>query len=153
MPQTIVWILIAPGFDEETMVSCLCQMRQAGTAVTLAGTPVHRVVGAAGLVVHPDCSLAAWLEQAQGYGRQLVIIPGGPACATRLLSDARVYQGIQNTLSQCGQIAVLAPNMLPVLSGMGVLSAAWHEQFFIQENGDTANFIHYLVHFAADTGQ
>jgi hypothetical protein len=38
-----VIILIAPDFDEEAVVHCLCQMRQRGTAVTLVGTPSNLV--------------------------------------------------------------------------------------------------------------
>ena len=32
--QNQAFILIAPGFDEEAVVHCLCQMRQRGTAVS-----------------------------------------------------------------------------------------------------------------------
>lgn len=142
-----VYILIAPGFDEETVVECLCQIRQAGTAVTLAGTPAHWITGAAGLAVQPDCSLDVWQQAVMGNGRCLVVIPGGQSCATRLLSDARVYQGLQATLGQGGSIAILSRAILPVLSDMGLLGATAVGQFLVPGDEDTAVFIRDLVHF------
>lgn len=52
-----VVILIAPEFDEEAVVHCLCQMRR-GTAVDLVGNPANWVNGASGLAVHLDYPLA-----------------------------------------------------------------------------------------------
>lgn len=93
--QNQVVILIAPGFDEEAVVHCLCQMRQWGTAVTLVGAPSNLVVGASGLAVRPDYSLTQ-LHQAVLTGRDsLLIIPGSSACATTLLSDPRVHRVIK----------------------------------------------------------
>lgn len=142
-----VYILIAPGFDEETVVECLCQIRQAGTAVTLVGTPAHWITGAAGLAVQPDCSLDIWQQAVMGNGRCLVVIPGGQSCATRLLSDARVYQGLQATLAQGGSIAILSRAILPVLSDMGLLGATVIGQILVPEGEDTAVFIRDLVRF------
>jgi len=44
-----VVILIAPEFDEEKVVHCLCQTRQRETAVDLVGIPSNLVNGASGL--------------------------------------------------------------------------------------------------------
>lgn len=147
MAQTSVWILIAPGFDEERVVSCLCQMRRVGTAVTLAGTPAHWITGAAGLAVQPDCTLDTWQEKLLENGRSLIAIPGEQSCATRLLSDARVYQGLRATLSQGGSVAVLSRAILPVLSDIGLWQATAVGQFLAPEGEDTAVFIRDLVRF------
>ncbi|MBE2197124.1 MAG: DJ-1/PfpI family protein [Anaerolinea sp.] len=146
-PANKVYILIAPGFDEEAVVSCLCQMRRVGTAVTLVGTPALWITGATGLAVQPDCSLDAWQQAAMGNGRCLIVIAGGQSCTTRLLSDARVYQGLRATLSQGGSIAILSRAILPVLSDMRLWSATAVGQFLLPENGETAVFIRDLVHF------
>jgi hypothetical protein len=141
------WILIAPGFDEERVVSCLCQMRQVGTAVALAGTPAYWISGATGLAVQPDCNLDTWQETLLENGHSLIVIPGGQSCATRLLSDARVYQGLRATLSQGGSVAILSRAILPVLRDIGLWSATAVGQFWAPEDEDTAVFIRDLVRF------
>jgi putative intracellular protease/amidase len=139
--QGFASILIAPGFDEEAVVPCLCQMRQGGTAVILAGVPAGLVTGVSGLTVRPDCPLA----QLPIHDCRLLVIPGKRDCAAHLLSDPRVHRTIEATLANGGLVAAMSPVVEQVLFGVGLLTETTYDQFLAQGNQKTKRFVQALI--------
>jgi putative intracellular protease/amidase len=140
-----VVLLIAPEFDEETVVHCLCQMRQRGTAVALVGTPSNLVNGASGLAIHPDYPLAQLQQGALTESYSLLIIPGSSACATTLLSDPRVHRAIKKTFAEGGLVATMSSVVPQILANMGLLESADSAHFLIQGTQSTADFVKLLI--------
>jgi putative intracellular protease/amidase len=138
-------ILIAPEFDEEAVVRCLCQMRRRGTAVDLIGTPSNLVNGASGLAVHPDYSLAQLNQGALAGDCSLLIIPGGSACATTLLSDPRVHGAIKKTFAEDGLVAAMSPVVPQILANIGLLESADSSRFLVQGSQSTVDFVKLLI--------
>jgi len=143
--QNRVIILIAPGFDEEAVIHCLCQMRQQGTAVDLVGAPKNCVVGASGLAVRPDHSLAYLQHVTNGGHAGILVIPGGPACAIHLLSDPRVHQAIKRTIASGGIVATMSPVIPRILANTGLLEPAADSRFLIQGSQNRSDFVKSLL--------
>lgn len=140
-----VVILIAPEFDEEAVVHCLCQMRQRGTAVALVGAPTNLVNGASGLAVHPDYPLAQLQQGALADSYSLLIIPGSASCATTLLSDPRVHRAIKKTFAEGGLVAAMSSVVPQILANMGLLESANSSRFLVQGGQSTADFVKMLI--------
>ncbi len=138
-------ILIAPEFDEEAVVHCLCQMRQRGTAVDLVGNPANWVNGASGLAVHPDYPLAQLQQGAMVDSYSLLIIPGSASCATTLLSDPRVHRAIKSTFAGGGLVAAMSPVVPQILANIGLLESANSSHFLVQGTQSTADFVKLLI--------
>jgi hypothetical protein len=142
-------ILIAPEFDEETVVHCLCQMRQQGIAVGLVGVPSNLVVGASGVAVHPDYSLAQFHQTGLMGGDFFLMIPGGPACATTLLSDPRVHRALQVTFDRGGIVATTSPVVPQILANIGLLESATNARLLVQGTQSTFEFVRSLIGYIA----
>jgi putative intracellular protease/amidase len=138
-------ILIAPEFDEETVIHCLCQMRQRGTAVDLVGSPSNLVIGASGLAVHPDYPLAQLHQTMLTGSDRLLLIPGGPACATTLLSDPRVHHAIKRTFTDGGLVAAMSPVVPQILTNIGLLESSTASHFLVQGTQSISDFIRLLI--------
>ncbi|MCS6911131.1 MAG: DJ-1/PfpI family protein, partial [Anaerolineales bacterium] len=52
-PPPVV-ILIAPGYDELAVATCVNELRQAGLAVSLVGTVAGLISSAHGMALRPD---------------------------------------------------------------------------------------------------
>jgi len=140
-----VYILIASGFEEESVAACLSQMRASGVRVRLVGTSAGLISGHRGLTVRPDCSLNQ-LDQLALELPELILLPGNCPCASELAADPRVHQLIDVTLRQSGYLAatrtaesVLA-NVIPPLPAPG---------FMPQGDLDTHEFINQLVNLVS----
>ena len=138
-------ILIAPEFDEEAVVHCLCQMRRRGTAVDLVGNPANLVNGASGLTVHPDYSLAQLNHAMPSDSYSLLIIPGGSSCATTLLSDPRVHRAIKRTFAAGGFVAAMSAVVPKIVANSGLLESANSCRFLVQGTQSTADFVKLLI--------
>ncbi len=139
-----IYILIAPGFDEEFVASFLSQMRAAGLKVRLVGTSAGLISGQRGLTVRPDCSLNQLELQTEAPG--LILLPGNLQAASELAADPRVHQLIRLTLRQSGYVAMTrtAESVLaaqPPFSGVGVVP---------QGDLDSHEFISQLVKGVAE---
>jgi putative intracellular protease/amidase len=139
------YILVAPGFEEEFVVRCLCQMRRYGAAVSLVGVSSQLLTGKAGLTVRPDCSLAQLIQPRQPDDIRLLVIPGEQACATQLLSDPRVHLLVKNIFLANGFVAATLPTVQHTLTSVGLLTAATLSQFLLQGQQETAVFIRSLL--------
>ena len=140
-----VVILVAPGFDEESVIHCLCQMRQRGTAVALVGVPSNLVIGASGLNIHPDFSLTHLNQTTFVDNRFMLIIPGGVACINTLLSDPRVHQIIKQVSEQGGKVATMSPLVPEILMNLGLLNTLITSRLFVQGSIRTSDFVRLLV--------
>ena len=138
-------ILIAPEFDEEAVVHCLCQMRRRGTAVDLVGNPANWVNGASGLTVHPDYPVAQLNQGTLAGDYSLLIIPGGSSCATTLLSDPRVHRAIKRTFAGGGVVAAMSAVVPQILANIGLLESADSSRFLVQGTQSTADFVKSLI--------
>ncbi|MFQ5617264.1 MAG: DJ-1/PfpI family protein, partial [Anaerolineales bacterium] len=110
-----VSILIAPGFDERLVVSCLSQMREAGVEVSLVGLMPGLIKSYRGLKVHSDISID---QLPQVTNPQLILVPGGHQCTSVLMADPRAYRLVETTLAKDGFVAV-APDAQSVLTSIG----------------------------------
>jgi hypothetical protein len=138
-------ILIAPDFDEEAVVHCLCQMRRRGTAVDLIGVPSNLVTGASGLAVHPDHSLAQLHQEMLTGSCSLLIIPGNSSCATTLLADPRVHFAIKETLTGGGFVATMSSVVPSIVANSGLLESADSSLFLVQGALSTPDFVKLLI--------
>lgn len=142
-------ILIAPEFDEEAVIHCLCQMRQRGTAVDLVGVPSNLVTGASGLTVHPDYALAHLHQAMLHANHRSLVIPGGASCATTLLSDPRVHRAIKSTFAGGGFVAAMSPVVPQILTNIGLLDSSTAPQFLLQGRQSKSDFVSLLIGHAA----
>lgn len=140
-----VVILVAPGFDEESVIHCLCQMRQRGTAVALVGVPSNLVTGVSGLVVHPDYSLTQLYQAGSANSHRLLILPGGAACATALLSDPRVHHIIKKTFTDGGLVATTSSIVPQILTNIGIVELTNTHRFLAQGTQNRSDFIGLLI--------
>jgi hypothetical protein len=140
-----VVILIAPEFDEEAVVHCLCQIRWRGTAVALVGAPSNLINGASGLAVHPDFPLAQLQQGALTDSYRLIVIPGSASCATTLLSDLRVHRAIKRTFAGDGLVAAMSPVVPQILANIGLLESANSSRFLVQGTQSTTDFVKLLI--------
>lgn len=138
-PQVI--ILIAPYFDEESVVACLSELRQQGIPVSLMGVTSGLIGSEYGLTLKPDTSL---LVSAKLVSRrkQMLVISGGTECATAILSDPRSHQLIQGILQTDGYVAALSWSDECVLE---MMRPEWLPRFMGHDGGKTAVFVQRLI--------
>lgn len=135
-----IFILLAPGFEESTVVFCLEQMREAGLSVSLVSLSTGLVSGLHGLVLRPDYSLDQLLP---GLSCRLVIVPGSRQCASSLLADPRVHHLLRNTLNGGGFI-VSTTTATPLLKQTEI-STLRPTHFISQEDIEIFELINQLT--------
>ncbi len=134
-PQVI--ILIAPHFDEESVIACLSELRRQGISVSLMGVTSGLIGSENGVTLRPDSSLLAG-EKLVSTRRQLLILSGGADCAAAILTDPRSHQLIQQILDTNGYVAALSwPDEL--------VRPEWESRFIGQGGVETAVFVQQLV--------
>ena len=143
-PQVI--ILIAPYFDEESVVFCLSKLRQQSVSVSLIGVTSGLISGERGVTLRPDSSLldAGKLVAAR---RQVLVIAGGGSCATTVLSDPRSHQLMQGILQTDGYVAALS-------GAEGLVREAvkpvWLSRFVGQGGMETAVFVQQFIDWVSE---
>lgn len=109
MRQSQVFILIAPDFDEQAVVECLCMLRSEGIATSLVSISNRLVTGAHGLTIKPDLLLTQ-LEQKQrttNLRRYTLIISGGQTMSTALQIDPRITYLIEEAFAADGAVVFM----------------------------------------------
>ncbi|HRQ36811.1 MAG TPA: DJ-1/PfpI family protein [Chloroflexota bacterium] len=104
-PQVI--ILIAPHFDEGSVVGCLSELRQQGISVSLMGVTSGLIGSEHGVTLRPDSSLLTG-DRLVSSRKQALVIAGGAACAAAILSDPRSHELIRQILQTDGYVAALS---------------------------------------------
>lgn len=95
--RTQVVLLLADGFDQ-TSVTVLTTLRQAGFLTRLIGLRIRSVCGAYGLVIVPDMSLDQVLAKRTPISA--LILPGGAGHLGRLRADPRVSILLKQCIAQ-----------------------------------------------------
>jgi hypothetical protein len=111
MNQSRAFILIAPDFDEPSVVQCLCTLRSEGIATSVVSISDRLVTGVHGLTIKPDLLLTQ-LEQKQRTivpHRYTLIISGGQTMSTSLQIDPRIQQLIETTFVHGGTVVFMSP--------------------------------------------
>ena len=140
-PTNRIMILLAPGFEETAVVYCLEHMREAGLPISLVGLSAGILKGSHGLAVRPDYSLDQLSPES---GHRGVIVPGGPACVSALLTDPRVHQLFNMTMQYGGFVAVLA-TAVPLFARSFSVTAAASLCFMQQGEMKISEFTDYLI--------
>ncbi len=140
-------VLLAAGFDEETVVTLLCQLRDAGLPVSLISLSAQPLTGTYGVTLCPDEILTDLPKET--YFR-LIVIPGNGRCAQSLLISPRFHRLLQNTLAEDGHVAVL-DTAVPALDAAGIPHyAANPNRYICQQNTPLNDFITRLTYLAED---
>jgi putative intracellular protease/amidase len=136
-----VFVLIAPGFEEDAVAACVRHMREAGLAVSLVSVSAGLVSSLHGLVMRSDLTLD---QLRSAPPPRLVVVPGSVQCALALLVDPRVHRLFQLTVEHGGHVAVLF-NAQSVLVQAGIPGPAAAASFIPQGNWDITQFVGRLV--------
>ncbi|PLY12417.1 MAG: DJ-1 family protein [Sedimenticola sp.] len=109
-------IPIAPGCEELEAVTLIDLLRRAGIEVITAGLQDGPVKASRGVVLLPDTTLDAVLDEAF----DLVVLPGGLPGADHLDNDPRIHQ-ILNRTQQAGRYTAAICAAPKVLAHAGLL--------------------------------
>jgi putative intracellular protease/amidase len=135
-----VAILIAPSFEEGTVVYCLDRLRDAGLSVLLISSSAGLINGLHGLSIRPDLTLDQ-INHTMNF--HLAIVPGSRQCTTSLLADPRVHELFDATW-QNGGCVVAAGTAAPVLAQARV-GAAYPSQYITQGDMSLPMFADHLI--------
>lgn len=151
-----VVILLAHGFCEGTIITCLEHMREAGLAVTVVGLTAGLILGKHGLAVQPDLSLNQLQSQLQrqpspSLPPKLIVLPDGRRSANVLSSDPRLYRLIEATYNQGGYVATMTADS----NLLGEIDRRYrhhnpHPRLLRQGDQHPDAFIQYLIQLADD---
>lgn len=139
-------VLISSGFEEESTIICVKQLRSLGADAKLVGLTAGLMVGARGLTVRPDIALAG-LEPKEEY--QLIVVPGCTQSTRSLLADPRVHQLFSTTATGSGLVAVMRSAEEAFVQA-GLLDSLAEPAVMFQGVQDTAEFIEELVRRMAE---
>lgn len=140
-----IFILLAPGFEESTVVFCLEQMREAGLSVSLVSLSTGLVSGLHGLVLRPDYSLD---QLPTGFFPRLIIVPGGRQCTSSLIADPRVHKLLETTWSNEGFVATTFM-ATPLFNQAGIPAYSEKSYFISQENMGISEFANRLINLVS----
>ena len=105
-----VLVPLAHGCEELEAVTIIDLLRRAGIAVTVAGLEAGPVTASRGVVLLPETTLDAVLDQ----DFDLVVLPGGLGGAQRLEADRRIAALLRRMTEQGRYVAAIcaAPKVL-----------------------------------------
>lgn len=138
-------VLLGTGFDASLAVSSIKQLREAGNAVLIVGQTAGFVRDINGIAVHPEKSLS---DIAHGEASRLLLLPGGTAYLSTLLTDPRVHNLIDAIVNNNGFIVVSekAKHLLVEMEGKQSLTKACFMFQKIEEfNAITPGLINLLI--------
>ncbi len=140
-------VFLAAGFEEETVVSLLCQLREAGLPVSLMGLSSQPLTGTHGVKLCPDEVLT---DLPKDTTFRLIVIPGNGRCARALLISPCFHRLLKNTLAEDGYVAVL-DTAVPALDAAGIPRYAANPSHYLRQNHTSLNdFITRLTHLTED---
>lgn len=103
-------VLFADGSEELEAVTVVNILRRGGVQVTLAGLANGVLRGSRGIMLQPDTTLEAVLDN----DFDMVVLPGGQPGTNHLKADARVLQLVQKMTTQGKYVTAIcaAPSVL-----------------------------------------
>ena len=141
-PDTMdIFILIATGFEEETAVSCMTQLRNAGLPVSMVALSAGPVRGMHGLTISPDKTFADLSKETRA---RMVIVPGNGQSTNALIMSPRFHHLIHNTLANDGYI-VTVRSAENALKNAGISLTPPPEHHIRQGDSDIHEFTAHLV--------
>lgn len=138
-----VYILAAPLFDEQSVVTCLSEMRGQGIKTLLVATTPGLLSGKRGITLRPDMTLSQ-LEESIFIEGQMAIIAGGEESAATLLSDPRTHKLIQNVIASNGFVAGMKQTC-QFMEALDYATAHRRDHYLWQSNEDISVFIQRLI--------
>lgn len=142
---TAVFILLAPGFDEEFVVRCACQMRQAGVNVSLVGLHAGLIKGTHNLWLQAEYALADLEQLANQQPRHMLVLPGPPGCTMQLLLDPRVHRAVEVAFAGGGQVATISAQTRDLLQRSGLATPEEAQRFLFQGHLATGAYIKQMI--------
>lgn len=143
--RTTALVLVSPGFEEESTIRCMTKIRKSGVATKLVGLTAGLLVGAHGLTVRCDVTLAD-LESQKGY--QLIVLPGSAQGNRSFLADPRAIRLFDNTAKDGGWIAVM--NRAETLfMQAGLFDMLGDNSVIFQSGQETDVFVEKLVNLVS----
>lgn len=128
-------VLLAAGFEEETVVALLCQLREAGLPVSLIGLSAQPLSGTHGVKLCPDEVLTDLPKDATF---RLIVIPGNGRCVQSLLISPCFHRLLKNTLADDGYVATL-DTAVPALEAAGIPRYAANPAHYLRQNHISLN--------------
>ena len=106
----MVYILLAPGFEEMEALVPADLLRRAGVEVALVSLDGELVPGGHNIAVKADCTLS----EVKLDGMEAVMLPGGGVGVANLGSDPRVEELVKQAAQQGKRLAAIcaAPSLL-----------------------------------------
>ena len=123
-------VFLAAGFEEETVVALLCQLRDAGLPVSLIGLSLQPLSGTHGVMLCPDKVLT---DLPKDTTFRLIVIPGNGRCAHALLISPGFHRLLKNTLADDGYVAVL-DTAVPALDAAGIPHYTTNPDRYVRQN-------------------
>jgi len=140
-----VLILLAPQFDEQFVIDCVCQMREKGVEVALIGQKIGSLPGLHGVSLQLDQPMAD-LEQRNGrHPVQMVILPGPYECTLQLLLDPRVHRLVEKAFDSDGYVATAVDKTKELLLRSGLDTPVAKQRFLFQGVQSTGSFTNRLI--------
>ena len=140
-----VLILLAPQFDEQFVIDCVCQMREKGIEVVLIGQKTGTLTGLHGVSVQLDQPMA-YLERRNGRQPvQMVVFPGPYECTLQLLLDPRVHRLVEKTFDSGGYVATAVDKTKELLLRSGLDTPISEQRFMFQGVQTTGTFTSRLI--------
>lgn len=136
-----IFILLATGFEEETAVSCMTQLRDAGFPVSMVALAAGPVRGVHGLIINPDKTFADLNKETSA---KMVIVPGNGQSTNALLMSPRFHHLIDNTLANNGYI-VTTHSAENALKNAGIPHNPPPKQYVQQGNTELHEFANRLI--------
>lgn len=133
----LVVILIAPGYDELAVATCVNELRRAGLAVSLVSTVAGLISSAHGLTIRPDELIE---RRATAPLPRVLILPGPAGCAEMLLADPRVHRLMAKVRKAGGTVAVLE-GAQSVAAQAGLATA----EVLMQGNAELLSFLQQVA--------
>ena len=105
-----VLVLFADGSEELEAITVVNILRRAGVSVTLAGLDAGALRGSRGVMLMPDSTLDAVLDD----DFDMIVLPGGQPGTNHLKADTRVLKLVQRMAQQDKYVTAIcaAPSVL-----------------------------------------
>lgn len=115
-------VFLAEGFEEIEAVTIVDVLRRAEVEVTIAALRSTRVVGAHGIAIEADLTLADLLSEPKGAPAfDALVLPGGMPGSSHLRDDPRVKDLLRRQAAASGIVAAICAAPI-VLEAAGLLS-------------------------------
>jgi len=127
-----VYVMLAPGFEEEDVSTVTRSLRRSGYSVAVVGLAAGPVRGAYGLSLASDQALS----EVEMECPRAIVLPGGVQASRQLSADPRVHCLLRRVVSGGGYVVALE-SAYTVLRSAGVLQSNGSQQCngFVGEPG------------------